>query len=133
MDIEKRFSKSKNLRIAVITLGEMGHALPCIHIADELNQRGHIVTYITSNYNGEKIAKMVENLEENSQGKKVEPHVTQDDITNIDMLPGEKAKKKDGKTGFQRWTPYIVTKLQDFQPDIAVVDVMTTSGMDACD
>lgn len=47
--IQNRINKSKNLKIALCSIPEMGHCLPLIHIGEELLNRGHEVYFISGN------------------------------------------------------------------------------------
>ena len=47
------------IKIAVISVPEMGHLLPMVHIAQELTERGHDVTCILPEYNKEKCNKIL--------------------------------------------------------------------------
>jgi hypothetical protein len=40
----------KHLKIACISLAEMGHLIPIVHIAEELSSRGHDVTVICNQF-----------------------------------------------------------------------------------
>ena len=41
--------KSKNLKIALCSIPEIGHCLPLIHIGEELLNRGHDVYIVSGN------------------------------------------------------------------------------------
>ena len=46
-----RLQKSKNnLKIAMVTIPDLGHFIPMLRIGEELAKRGHQVTYITPSY-----------------------------------------------------------------------------------
>ena len=129
---DERLAQSKNLKIAVICLGEMGHFLPCIQLSDELVSRGHDVYFITGNYNKEKCLKQINGIEVNQKGKGCTPVITKEDIPRRDMLPGSK-KRADGKLGSEVWTEYVKDELRSIQPHLVVVDMLTCSGFDAAD
>ena len=50
LSIEERVKKSKNLKIALVSIAEMGHVLPILHIGEALVQRGHEVYFITNSF-----------------------------------------------------------------------------------
>jgi spore coat polysaccharide biosynthesis predicted glycosyltransferase SpsG len=90
----------------------MGHILPAAHIADELNQRGHVVTFISPNYSREKVHKTIENLSANENGQKVISCVTNDDLEKLEMIPTKGSKKRNGVHGDQLWVEFIKKELQ---------------------
>jgi len=56
--LEERIAKSKNLKIALVCVPNMGHLVPISYIATALKERGHEVTVISI---------------DNEQGKRVCP------------------------------------------------------------
>jgi UDP:flavonoid glycosyltransferase YjiC (YdhE family) len=49
-EIYEKLKKSKNLNIALVSIPEMGHCIPLIHLGEELFNRGHKVFFITMKY-----------------------------------------------------------------------------------
>jgi UDP:flavonoid glycosyltransferase YjiC (YdhE family) len=49
-EIYEKLKKSKNLNIALVSIPEMGHCIPLIHLGEELVNRGHKVFFITMKY-----------------------------------------------------------------------------------
>ena len=47
------------MKIVCISLSDMGHMIPIIHIAEELASRGHDVTVLSSESGKEKCEKMI--------------------------------------------------------------------------
>jgi hypothetical protein len=113
------------LNIVCIVVPEMGHFIPMLHIANELSQRGHKVSVISSEYGKEKCEKMI--IEAGCKAI-----ITQDGITKGQMNHSEKTNPT-GYLGFGMWLPFIKEELIQLKPDIAVVDFYCASSFEACD
>jgi hypothetical protein len=62
-DIDARFAKSKNLKLALTCVPNYGHMNPMSHLAKALSERGHDVHLITvDNENKPKVEKIFENI-----------------------------------------------------------------------
>ena len=48
--LSARFEKAKRLNIAVMSIAEMGHYIPMIHLAQALEKANHSVTIFTNAY-----------------------------------------------------------------------------------
>ena len=47
-------AKSKNMKVALVVIGEMGHVIPIVRLASALEERGHQTTIMTFSYAKEK-------------------------------------------------------------------------------
>ena len=91
----------KPLKIALISVAEMGHFLPIIHIAEELAQRGHDVGVICNEHGKEKCTKYIEEAGCKSL-------ITADGITREQITPGADHKvNPDAYLGFGMWKPFL--------------------------
>lgn len=66
-----KLAKSKKMRIALLVIGEMGHAIPIIRLASALEERGHEVAIMTFSYAKEKAEKMMK--QNNLKGELIIP------------------------------------------------------------
>ena len=49
--LKEKLEKSKNnIKIAMVSLPDLGHFIPMLRIGEELSKRGHQVTYIIPKY-----------------------------------------------------------------------------------
>jgi UDP-N-acetylglucosamine:LPS N-acetylglucosamine transferase len=109
------------LKIVCMAVPEMGHFLPMVHIAEELNSRGHDVTFLTCQYNQKKCEQILSRV-----GVKL--IVTNDGVERDSMIPGDLNDNPGAITGYRIWKAYIREELKKLNPDIAVIDFFTVPG-----
>jgi UDP:flavonoid glycosyltransferase YjiC (YdhE family) len=114
------------MKIVCISMAEMGHFIPIMHIAEELQSRGHDVTVLTNEVGKEKCVKMI-----NSIGCK--PLVTNDGLNRETLAPNVSEINPDGYTGQRKWKIFVKEELAKLKPDVAVIDFLTPAPFFACD
>ena len=131
-EVEERFEKSKQLRVACLVSCEMGHFTPMVRLAAALEKRGHHVTILTNNYFKDKCVKMCE--QNNIQGDLLFPDADLG-FERMMGLNGWKGKDKGKLLPLQcdqKLADATTAALKELQPDICVVDTyMTYNQMSA--
>ena len=98
--IDERIRKSKNLKIALCAVPEMGHFIPLVRLGKALAERGHKVCFMGFKYHEEKMKKMIATSEIEAEcffADEAENY-TRDELTNgIDSRKdGVKRKMLEG-------------------------------------
>lgn len=129
-----RIERSKNLKIAFIVFGEMGHFIPLARLANALEERGHSTVFLSASYGREKALKMMD--QNGIKGKLITP----DSFTRC-MFMYQKPKEEVGPSEMplntmmnnEKFINLFVDELKKEQPDLVVSDFYSTFGQDAGD
>lgn len=113
-------SSFKKMKVAAISISEMGHFIPIANLAESLQERGHEVTIITNSLNRDKTEKLI-----TKSGCK--PYITEDDIKAEDLLP------KKGYGALHKWLPFMREAFKSIQPDIVILDILSTAAFVVAD
>ena len=129
--LQKRMQQAQKMKVAMMTIGEMGHIMPTVHLAAALEAAGHTVTIISNKYGEERVRQIVTDEFQ----LKAECHFP-DNCTREQMTTGWNGEEKD-KLLPLACDPKIVNpmkqKLAQINPDIVVVDYATGFGGMAAD
>jgi UDP:flavonoid glycosyltransferase YjiC (YdhE family) len=124
--IEERVAKSKNLKIALCAVPEMGHFIPLVRLAKALADRGHTVCFMAFKYHEDKIKTMIKNseLEAECYFADEKENYTRDEITQ-----GIESRKDGVKRKMLEGIGAMVPNVKEifknhFRPDIMVSDLM---------
>lgn len=121
-DLEGGNLDKKVIHICVVAFGEMGHFIPCTHVADALIEAGHQVTFIT---NGNEYIREKAPIFLNSAAKLIH---TEDTIPVGALMMAPEGCEEPGEKNFNIWEPFVKKAVENCKPDIIVTDFVSYCG-----